>query len=627
MTAQAFQVTANDTIIRYTSSGESAFLYDFPITDSSEIRVSIDQVEQTFGTDFTLTGVGDQGGGTVTITAGTTAGQKIVIWQDLDVARGTGFATGAAVLLGEDLNTEFVRQVRMDQQLDRDIKRCMRLAVDDPALDATMLFPAPATRRNRYLKFADTADAPLETAEVISNTLVTLTQAALGELLIPQTPAELAAGITPTNYFRDPGDIRRYGAVGDGTTNDTTAIQNALTLSASHACYIPPTDNFWRIQSQLTLPDENGATIIGSGDRSIIRQATASANGIRNNTGNRRYNITMRDFRIGVTGAISGGVGIDLEDISNSHFSNVKIIADDTTQGFRTGWRLYSDTGGGCFRNEFDGCGVRTDVNAAAVGVLIAGASGIASNSHHWRGGEIRADSGIGVSIPNNGGGSGGISNQNVIAFTSFEGTTATGIDVEGGSSVTQVNVFLCNRFEGVTTGIVFDASTVDNVCLGNFYTSGVTPITKAGENAYLDFSSNGALDNILDLVRGHYQVTNLRDTAVPGFHAPLQNAAHPAFGSRVTGDTALRIEIRADGQVEFGGGSAVSDVTLQRKAAGIWGPTVGQLSVNTSTVAGLPSASPAQQVIFVSDESGGAVLAFSDGTNWRRVTDRAVVT
>ena len=30
--------------------------------------------------------------------------------------------------------------------------------------------------------------------------------------------------------------------------------------------------------------------------------------------------------------------------------------------------------------------------------------------------------------------------------------------------------------------------------------------------------------------------------------------------------------------------------------------------------------------VIFVSDESGGATLAFSDGTNWRRVQDRAVV-
>jgi hypothetical protein len=30
--------------------------------------------------------------------------------------------------------------------------------------------------------------------------------------------------------------------------------------------------------------------------------------------------------------------------------------------------------------------------------------------------------------------------------------------------------------------------------------------------------------------------------------------------------------------------------------------------------------------MIYVSDETGGAVLAFSDGTNWRRVTDRNIV-
>jgi hypothetical protein len=45
-------------------------------------------------------------------------------------------------------------------------------------------------------------------------------------------------------------------------------------------------------------------------------------------------------------------------------------------------------------------------------------------------------------------------------------------------------------------------------------------------------------------------------------------------------------------------------------------------------TVATVPSASVAGAgaMIYVSDEVGGGVPAFSDGTNWRRVTDRAVV-
>lgn len=44
-------------------------------------------------------------------------------------------------------------------------------------------------------------------------------------------------------------------------------------------------------------------------------------------------------------------------------------------------------------------------------------------------------------------------------------------------------------------------------------------------------------------------------------------------------------------------------------------------------TVAGVPSAATyAQGLIYVSNEVGGAVPAFSDGANWRRVTDRAVI-
>jgi len=42
--------------------------------------------------------------------------------------------------------------------------------------------------------------------------------------------------------------------------------------------------------------------------------------------------------------------------------------------------------------------------------------------------------------------------------------------------------------------------------------------------------------------------------------------------------------------------------------------------------VASLPNATQPGQLIYVIDETGGAVMAFSDGSNWRRITDRAVV-
>lgn len=51
-------------------------------------------------------------------------------------------------------------------------------------------------------------------------------------------------------------------------------------------------------------------------------------------------------------------------------------------------------------------------------------------------------------------------------------------------------------------------------------------------------------------------------------------------------------------------------------------------LILPTKTVAQLAnlSANPAAQFVYCSDESGGSVPAFSDGTNWRRVTDRQIV-
>ena len=59
---------------------------------------------------------------------------------------------------------------------------------------------------------------------------------------------------------------------------------------------------------------------------------------------------------------------------------------------------------------------------------------------------------------------------------------------------------------------------------------------------------------------------------------------------------------------------------------SGIIAPDALFLPSKTVTELDSLSASPAGQFVYCSNESGGAVPAFSDGTNWRRVTDRAIV-
>lgn len=55
--------------------------------------------------------------------------------------------------------------------------------------------------------------------------------------------------------------------------------------------------------------------------------------------------------------------------------------------------------------------------------------------------------------------------------------------------------------------------------------------------------------------------------------------------------------------------------------------PSPTPIRLPTYTVTTLPPAAnwPAG-LAYVSNETGGATIAFSDGTNWRRVQDRAVV-
>lgn len=57
----------------------------------------------------------------------------------------------------------------------------------------------------------------------------------------PVTAAEEAAGVSPVDWTYPPGNVRRYGARGDGITDDTTALQSAANVARYNAgvVYLP----------------------------------------------------------------------------------------------------------------------------------------------------------------------------------------------------------------------------------------------------------------------------------------------------------------------------------------------------------------------------------------------------
>ena len=54
---------------------------------------------------------------------------------------------------------------------------------------------------------------------------------------------------------------------------------------------------------------------------------------------------------------------------------------------------------------------------------------------------------------------------------------------------------------------------------------------------------------------------------------------------------------------------------------------SINEAKAPTFTVSTVPDATQNESmVLYISDESGGATLAFSDGVNWLRVQDRAII-
>lgn len=145
---------------------------------------------------------------------------------------------------------------------------------DSAGVFAPAYLPSTVSTYRQIIKTS--ADVTLSDDDDIPT--VKLTAAAVGAALYPRSVAEQSASVTPSSYAYPQIDVRRYGAVGDGSTDDTTAFTNAAAVAGviGGAVYVPGTDSHYKLTDEITLAA--GASVRGDGWGSRVRQYTRDKN-------------------------------------------------------------------------------------------------------------------------------------------------------------------------------------------------------------------------------------------------------------------------------------------------------------------------------------------------------------
>ena len=215
----------------------TGFPIPFAFLSNSDIQVATrddDGDATVITTGFTITGAGT-GSGTCTFTTAPAATTDIIIRRKPQILQPTDYVANDA-FPAESHETALDRLTMIAQRLAYDDTKALRVPDGDPAIGSAMELPVASSRASKFLYF-DADGNPEPATGAVAGTV--LSASVIGALVWPRSDAETAASVTPSFYQYPPGDFRRYGAAGDGSTDDTDAVAAAINQSLESGGAIP----------------------------------------------------------------------------------------------------------------------------------------------------------------------------------------------------------------------------------------------------------------------------------------------------------------------------------------------------------------------------------------------------
>ena len=204
------------------------------------------------GTDFTVAGAGDTSSSvTITPASAIPTGTNWVMFSDAGNAQSTTLAT-AGEFQAKSLEYAFDRLAIGTQEADGKADRALKLPISDTA---STDIPNKADRASKLLGF-DSSGNPIAYAQGTSTEAdaVNYSQGSTG-----------SSSRTVESKLQETTSVKDFGAVGDGTTDDTSAIQaaiNAVEAAGGGIVYLP--NGSYKTTSELVI-DTAGTKLVGDG--------------------------------------------------------------------------------------------------------------------------------------------------------------------------------------------------------------------------------------------------------------------------------------------------------------------------------------------------------------------------
>ena len=135
------------------TSGQTVFAYTFEIVDKDDIVVLKNGTTLSEGTNYTVSNVGNDSGGNVTLTVGATTGDVLTLYRDMPYSRTQNY-TNSGDFLASEVNSDFDNLWLAGEQTNRAFSQSIRKPITDSD-SISMELPEAADRASQVLYFND----------------------------------------------------------------------------------------------------------------------------------------------------------------------------------------------------------------------------------------------------------------------------------------------------------------------------------------------------------------------------------------------------------------------------------------------------------------------------------------